>query len=77
MECERQLLHVSEMTFHQPTPDIDLHTPLGQKADDREQVDLLIEAGRLKFTDSEIAELKRLYGVSYPSLPAIMPQKTS
>ena len=49
------------MTLIETAPDIDLHAPLGQKAENREQVDLLMEAGRLKFSADEIAELQRLY----------------
>jgi hypothetical protein len=37
--------------------------PLGEAAPNRGPLDLLAEAGRLKFTEVEIAELKRLYAV--------------
>ena len=38
--------------------------PLGEPAPNRGPVDLLAEATRLNFTESEIAELKRLYAVN-------------
>ena len=49
---------------------------LGEPAADRGQVDLLVEAMRLKFTDAEIAELKRLYRVADHTCLAKTPQKS-
>lgn len=43
-------------------PVIFLEQSLGQRAPDRGQVELLVEASRLKFSPDELAELKRLYG---------------
>ncbi len=48
---------------------------LGEPAPNRGPVDLLVEATRLKFTDAEIAELKRLYDVSDQDTSAKTPQK--
>jgi hypothetical protein len=50
--------------------------PLGEPAPNRGPVDLLLEATRLKFTDAEIAELKRLYAANNQAAKAKTPQKS-
>jgi hypothetical protein len=50
--------------------------PLGEPAPNRGPVDLLVEATRLKFTDAEIAELKRLYAANDQAAKAKTPQKS-
>ena len=64
MEVHGPLAHVQGMaqTSTQHISD----EPLGEPAPNRGPVDLLIEASRLKFTDAEIAELKRLYEAKTP-----------
>jgi hypothetical protein len=49
---------------------------LGDPAPGRGPVDLLAEATRLKFTDSEISELKRLYAADDYNVSAKTPQKS-
>jgi hypothetical protein len=51
------------------------YNPLGEPAFNRGPIDLLVEATRLKFTDAEIAELKRLYAGNDQHCSAKTPQK--
>jgi hypothetical protein len=51
------------------------YEPLGEPAFNRGPIDLLMEATRLKFTDAEIAELKRLYAGNDQHCSAKTPQK--
>ncbi|MGL4404418.1 MAG: hypothetical protein ACRCT6_01540 [Notoacmeibacter sp.] len=49
---------MSKANVSQPT---DPNRPLGRKAEGRKPVDLLTEARRLKFSEGELKELRRLY----------------
>ena len=62
MESHAAPAHLVTMSqsLHQRISD----EPLGEPAPDRGPVDLLVEAMRLKFTEAEISELKRLYAVN-------------
>ena len=64
MESHGTLSHVSAMA--QTLSQRIANEPLGEPATNRGPVDLLVEASRLKFTDAEIAELKRLYEAKTP-----------
>ena len=50
--------------------------PIGEAALNRGSIDLLVEATRLKFTEAEIIELKRLYAVKDQTSLGKTPQKT-
>jgi hypothetical protein len=68
------LSHVVYMMQPRPHP---MSTQLlGETALNRGSVDLLAEAARLKFSDSEIAELKRLYRLDDQATLAKTPQKS-
>ena len=64
MESHGALAHVSFMA--QTSAQRIADEPLGEPALNRGTVDLFMEATRLKFTDAEIAELKRLYEAKTP-----------
>ena len=75
MECQCAPAHVVGMTLYHSTQMSVLNASLGEAARGRGQVDLLVEATRLNFSEQEIAELKRLYEVLNPALNTNMPQK--
>lgn len=76
MECERALAHLVNMKRHVSQSAV-LSATLGQRAEGRAPVDLLVEATRLKFSESEIAELRRLYADDVSLNQAKTPQKAA
>ncbi len=74
MECQALLAHLDNMGQHagQIT---NSNATLGQRAKGRAAVDLLLEAERLNFSTSEIAELRRLYAADNQFDQAKTPQK--
>ena len=76
MECQRQLGHSDCMTQHVDQSAVS-NASLGQRARGRAPVDLLLEAARLNFSASEIAELARLYSADIQSDEAKKPQKAA
>jgi hypothetical protein len=63
------------MNTNDPIQKPALNTPLGQRAQGRPPVDLLSEAERLKFSETEISELRRLYALKDTADQAKTPQK--
>jgi hypothetical protein len=74
MECQCKLRHLDRMTLN-ADQSVGLNTPLGQRAEGRAPVDLLVEAVRLNFSAEEIAELRRLYAIDTLPDQAKTPQK--
>lgn len=69
MECEPEPAHLYAMSSHHITKIADPELLLGQKAKGRNNVDLLAEAVRLKFSELELLELRRLYQEAQTSAP--------
>jgi hypothetical protein len=54
-----------------------LNAPLGARAAGRAPVDLLVEAQRLNFSETEISELRRLYMLDETADQAKTPQNAA
>jgi hypothetical protein len=76
MECEPEPAHLFGMVPHDITKIADPELLLGQKAKGRNNVDLIAEAVRLKFSELELLELRRLYQEAQTMAPLeTMPAK--
>ena len=75
MECQFGLPQICGMATTAEIKIFDINEPLGKKACGREPVSLLCEALRLNCSETEIAELRRLYS-GCDGVPAVKtPQK--
>jgi hypothetical protein len=74
MECQPAVGHVGTMDIENENIGAAINAPLGKAAADRGHIELLSEAIRLKFSESELAELKRLYVTDIPVAQTKKPQ---